>query len=205
MTVNLDKTAAQARPSTPELAMPDGTARALGGLRRGRPHRARTAAGIVAAALPAVLGLSACGGGNSGSAVASEGVTSTTQTPSGSSAELVGPASPAGARIRAVHAASRRDGLPRPQQQRELPSQRETNLVEQPPPVPGGPDRLQRPAPERWQRADPGPVATDPEHHGGVCPVHAPPRGAELARPDLRSPWPSCFQYKRRPEFARVH
>jgi hypothetical protein len=85
MTANLDKTAVQARPSTPDVAIPDGTARVVGRLRRGRPHRARTAAGIVATALPSVLSLAACGGGHSGPAVASEGSTSAAQPASGSS------------------------------------------------------------------------------------------------------------------------
>ena len=208
MTVNLDKTGVLARPSTPDVALPDVSPRIAGRLWRPRPQGARTAAGIIATALAAVLCLGACGGGHSGLAVASGGSTSRAAgvgLVGFFELELVGFTRPAGARIRAVHAASRRDGLPRSQQQRELPSQRETSLVEQPSPVPGRPDRLQRPAPERRQRADPGPVATNPEHHGGVRPLHAPAWGAELARPHLRYPRPPCFQYKRRPEFATVH
>ena len=209
MTVTLDKTGVPARPSTPDVALPDVSPRMVGRRRRPGPQGLRTAVCIIAMALTAGLALAACGGRHSGLAVASQG--STRRGPAGVEFvgfvgfELLGISRPAGARVRAVHAASRRDGLPRPQQQRELPSQRKTNLVERPSPVPGGPYGLQRPAPERRQRADPGPVATDPEHHGGVRPLHAPPWSAGLARPHLRYPRAPCFQYKRRPEFATVH
>ena len=85
MTVNLDKTGVPARPSTPDVALPDVGTRMVGRRRWPRPQGARIAAGIIAMALTAGLGLAACGGGHSGLAVASRGSTSRAQPPSGSS------------------------------------------------------------------------------------------------------------------------
>ena len=85
MTVNLDKTGVPARPSMRNAALPDVCAGIVGGLWRRRPQGARTAAGIIAMGLAALLGLGACGGGHSGLAVASEASSSRAQPATGSS------------------------------------------------------------------------------------------------------------------------
>ncbi len=73
-------------PSIPDMSPPCGGTGVVGRLRRARPHRARTAAGIIATALPALLGLTAYGAGHSDAAVASGGSTRPAQPPSSSSA-----------------------------------------------------------------------------------------------------------------------
>ena len=83
--VTLDKTGVPARPSTPDVALPDFSPRMVGRRRRPRPQGVRTAAGIIAMALTAGLGLAACGGGHSGLAVASRSSPSSAQPVSSSS------------------------------------------------------------------------------------------------------------------------
>src|SRR5262249_26470905 len=87
-----------------------------------------------------------------------------------------------GAGFLALHAFARRAELPRPCEWRSDPEGRHAATRGQQSPVPVGPERMHTPAPEQWP-ADPGRAATVVERLPEICPVHAPPRRADLARP----------------------
>jgi hypothetical protein len=84
VTGDLDLTAVPDRPSTSDGALSAGPGRPFGRLRRLRRARTQTAVAIIATALPALLGVAACGGGQSGPAVVSRRSTGTAQLASGS-------------------------------------------------------------------------------------------------------------------------
>ena len=146
MTANLGKTAAPARPSTPEVAMSDGRTRVVGPLLQARPNRARTAAAVIAMALPAVLGLAACGGGPPARQWPRVGRLAGPSRRLGFSGSSNSSSSGSpDRRALAFAQCVRHHGVPNfpdPNSSGNFP-QRGTDRVEQPPPVPGGPDCLQ--------------------------------------------------------------
>jgi hypothetical protein len=106
-------------------------------------------------------------------------------------------------RLRPLHALSRGAELPRPHQQRtrqgELAAARGQQLA-----VPVGLERLQSPAPERWQRTEPRPGAAGESAGAAVLPVRAQPRPAEFSRPrQRRSHTRSCHRWNQS-GFAKV-
>lgn len=83
-----------------------------------------------------------------------------------------------------LHARQRDSELPRPRQQRTAPQAASpARPEEQPRPVRCGQQRLPPPAPERWQRVDPGGGTAGVEGDAKFRPMYAPPRGAPVARP----------------------
>ena len=87
-------------------------------------------------------------------------------------------------RVRPVHALPRRAELARPRQQRRARQGSHVAATRgQQLPVPGGSERVQAPAPERRQRAEPRPGAAGQGAGAELLPVRARPRRPELPRP----------------------
>ena len=91
------------------------------------------------------------------------------------------------ARLRELHARPRGAELPRPHEQRARQGEPAAARGEQLA-VPVSLERLQSPAPERRQRAEPRPGATGEGAVVAVLPVRAQPRRPELPRPRPRRP-----------------